>query len=63
MMDEAAQRSRALGIPRLYLVSRPALRDFYTARGWRILEQGVGAHAQTLYARANSNDQGCFWKL
>jgi GNAT superfamily N-acetyltransferase len=36
LLEEAARRCAGLGVPRLYLNSRPALRDFYTARGWRI---------------------------
>ena len=51
MMDEAARRCRALGVPRLYLASRPALQGFYTARHWRMMEEGVGEYGQTLYAR------------
>jgi GNAT superfamily N-acetyltransferase len=51
LLDEAASRCAALDVPRLYLVLRPALQDFYTARGWRILERGVGAHGVTVYDR------------
>jgi GNAT superfamily N-acetyltransferase len=51
LLDEAARRCTALGVPRLYLNSRPALQDFYTARSWRILERGVGAHGVTVYDR------------
>jgi GNAT superfamily N-acetyltransferase len=49
LLEEAARRCAAQGVPRLYLNSRPALQDFYTARGWRILERGVGAHGATVY--------------
>jgi GNAT superfamily N-acetyltransferase len=58
LLDEAARRCAALDVPRLYLVSRPALQDFYTARGWRIVERDVGAHAQTLYVR-RLDRKGC----
>ena len=51
LLDEAARRCATLGVPRLYLNSRPALQDFYTARGWRILERGGGAHGVTVYDR------------
>jgi GNAT superfamily N-acetyltransferase len=51
LLDEAARRCQALGVPRLYLASRPALRDFYTGRGWRELEDQVGEHRLVLYAR------------
>ena len=51
LLDEATRRCAALGVPQLYLNSRPALQDFYTARGWRILERGVGAHGVTVYDR------------
>jgi GNAT superfamily N-acetyltransferase len=58
LLDEAARRCAALGVPRLYLVSRPALQDFYTARGWRIVERDVGVHVQTLYVR-HLDRKGC----
>ena len=51
LLDEAARRCADLGVPRLYLNSRPALQDFYTARGWWILERGMGAHGVTVYDR------------
>jgi len=51
LLKEAARRCAALQIERLYLGSRPALRDFYASRSWRVLEQGVGAHALTLYVQ------------
>lgn len=51
LIDEAVRRAGALGMPRLYLISRPALRLFYTGLGWRVLEEGVGKHGQTLYVR------------
>ncbi|MBS0219742.1 MAG: GNAT family N-acetyltransferase [Proteobacteria bacterium] len=51
LMDEAARRVRSLGIDRLYLVSRPTLRDFYVGLGWKVLEDNVGAHRLTLYVK------------
>jgi predicted N-acetyltransferase YhbS len=51
LLDEGAQRTAARGVPRLYLVSRPALQGFYTRLGWRIIEENVGSHRQTLYVR------------
>jgi GNAT superfamily N-acetyltransferase len=51
LLEAAARRCADLGVPRLYLNSRPALQDFYTAQGWRILERGVGAHGVTVYDR------------
>jgi GNAT superfamily N-acetyltransferase len=51
LIDEAVRRAGALGVPRLYLISRPALRSFYIGLGWRVLEEGVGKHRQTLYVR------------
>jgi GNAT superfamily N-acetyltransferase len=51
LLDEAARRCQALDMPRLYLVSRPALRGFYTGLGWRAVEEEVGQHRQVLYAR------------
>jgi GNAT superfamily N-acetyltransferase len=51
LLEEAARRCAGLDVPRLYLNSRPALQDFYTTRGWRILERGVGAHGVTVCDR------------
>lgn len=51
LLEEAAQRCRTLGVPRLYLASRPALRDFYIGLGWTALEGEVGPHRLALYAR------------
>lgn len=51
LIDEATRRSQVLGVPHLHLVSRPALREFYTGLGWRELEYDVGKHRQVLYAR------------
>ena len=51
LLEEAVRRCAGLSVPRLYLNSRPVLQDFYTARGWRILERGVGAHGVTVYDR------------
>jgi GNAT superfamily N-acetyltransferase len=50
LIDEAVQRCGALGVARVYLTSRPALKPFYTGLGWRVLEDG-GKHGQTLYVR------------
>jgi GNAT superfamily N-acetyltransferase len=49
--EGAVRRCAGLGVPRLCLNSRPVLQDFYTARGWRILERGVDAHGVTVYDR------------
>ncbi len=51
LIDEAVRRAGTLGVPRLYLISRPALQPFYTGLGWRVLEEGVGKNGQTLYVR------------
>jgi len=51
LLEEAAERCRTLGVPRLHLTSRPALRDFYTGLGWIALEDEVGPHRLVLYAR------------
>lgn len=51
LIDDAVRRSQVLGVPRLYLVSRPALRAFYTGLGWHALESEVGQHRQVLYVR------------
>lgn len=49
MIREAIRRSAALGVERLYLSSRPALRDFYSRLGWRPLEEDVGEDRLVLY--------------
>jgi predicted N-acetyltransferase YhbS len=51
LLDEGARRTAALGVPRIYLVSRPALQAFYTRLGWCVLESAIGEHCQVLYAR------------
>jgi predicted N-acetyltransferase YhbS len=51
LIDEALRRAGALGVSKIYLVSRPALRPFYTKLGWTVQEEGVGQHSQTLYVR------------
>ncbi len=42
LLQEAIRRSALLGVERLYLSSRPALRDFYTKLGWRPIDENVG---------------------
>jgi predicted N-acetyltransferase YhbS len=49
LIQEAIRRSQALGIERLYLLSRPALRDFYTKLGWRPIEDNVGEARLIVY--------------
>lgn len=51
LIDDAVRRCTALGVPRVYLASQPALRDFYVGLGWRVLESDVGQHRLVLYAR------------
>ena len=52
MLDQrGVRRAGALGIERLYLNSLPALQLFYVRLGWRIVEEGVGAHPLTVYER------------
>lgn len=51
LIDEAVRRAGDLGVSKIYLVSRPALRPFYAELGWTVLEEGVGKHGLTLYAR------------
>ena len=51
MIDAAQQRTAALGIARIYLVSRPALRPFYEELGWREIEDEVGAHRLVVWER------------
>jgi len=49
LLEDVARRCALLGVERLYLVSRPALRDFYMSRGWHIREESVGKAGLTLY--------------
>ncbi|MBS0517388.1 MAG: GNAT family N-acetyltransferase [Proteobacteria bacterium] len=51
LLGQGLRRCAALGVGRLHLVSRPALRDFYVKLGWQVLEDAVGAHRLTLYGR------------
>jgi len=51
LLEEGCLRSAALGIDRLYLCSRAALQGFYTRLGWTMVEENVGPHALTVYAR------------
>ncbi len=49
LLDEAIRRTAALGVDRLYLVARPALRDFYSRLGWQPMEDGVGEDRLTVH--------------
>lgn len=49
LLDDAIRRTAALGIDRLYLIARPALRDFYGRRGWRPIEDNVGEDGLTVH--------------
>ncbi len=52
LLEQAVRRCKALGVERLHLVSRPALRGFYVKLGWQVLEEEVGVHRLTLYGLA-----------
>ena len=49
LLREAIKRSEALGVERLYLSSRPTLRDFYTKLGWRPIDDNVGESKLVVY--------------
>jgi GNAT superfamily N-acetyltransferase len=49
LLREAIKRSAALGVERLYLSSRPAMRDFYTKLGWRPIDDNVGEAKLIVY--------------
>lgn len=49
LLNEAIKRSAVLGVERLYLVARPALRDFYASRGWQPIEDDVGEAGLTVH--------------
>lgn len=49
MLREGIARSGALGIERLYLSSRPAMRGFYTKQAWRPIDEDVGEGKLIVY--------------
>jgi GNAT superfamily N-acetyltransferase len=49
LLREAIARGAVLGVERLYLSSRPALRDFYTRLGWRPIDENVGEARLIVY--------------
>jgi GNAT superfamily N-acetyltransferase len=49
LLREAIERSAALGVDRLYLSSRPAMRDFYIKQGWRPIDHDVGEAKLIVY--------------
>lgn len=49
LLNEAIKRSAALGVEQLYLVARPALRDFYIRQGWQPIEDNVGEARLTVH--------------
>ena len=49
MLREGIARSAGLGVERLYLSSRPALRDFYVGLGWRPIDEDVGEGKLIVY--------------
>lgn len=49
LLREAIERSAALGVDRLYLSARPALRGFYTKLGWQPIEDDVGEARLTVH--------------
>ena len=49
LLEEAIRRSTALGVEQLYLIARPALRDFYARRGWDPIEDDVGEARLTVH--------------
>jgi GNAT superfamily N-acetyltransferase len=51
LLEEGLRRCALLGVPKVYLVARPRMQSFYVERGWTALEEGVGKHGLTLYAR------------
>ncbi len=49
LLEEAIRRTAALGVGQLYLIARPALRDFYARHGWEPIEDGVGEARLTVH--------------
>jgi predicted N-acetyltransferase YhbS len=49
LLREAIERSAALGVERMYLVARPALRAFYIRQGWTPIEDDVGEARLTVH--------------
>ena len=49
LLKEAIDRSAALGVERMYLVARPAMRPFYIRQGWPPVEDDVGEARLTVH--------------
>ena len=49
LLDDAIRRTDLLGICQLYLVARPALRNYYSRRGWEPIEDNVGDDHLTVH--------------
>jgi predicted N-acetyltransferase YhbS len=49
LLQQAIDRSAALGVERLHLSSRPGLRDFYVRLGWRPIDHDVGEAGLVVY--------------
>lgn len=52
LLEDGLRRCAALGVAKVYLVSRPAMRAFYVALGWTVLEEDVGQYRHLLYCRS-----------
>jgi GNAT superfamily N-acetyltransferase len=51
LVDHAVDYAFGLGIPRVYLTARPALRSYYEELGWAPVENGVGDLRMTVFVR------------
>jgi predicted N-acetyltransferase YhbS len=49
LLREAIERSAALGVERMYLIARPALRTFYSRQDWEPIEDNVGEARLTVH--------------
>jgi GNAT superfamily N-acetyltransferase len=51
LISHAADHALSTGVPCVYLTARPARRSLYEELGWRVVEEGVGVLAMTVFAR------------
>jgi len=58
LVNCAAQKCIALGIPRIYLCARPRMTGFYERLGWTMIERDVGPNRQSVFVRDKKPEDG-----
>jgi N-acetylglutamate synthase-like GNAT family acetyltransferase len=58
LVNCAAQKCIALGIPRIYLCARPRMTGFYERLGWTMIERDVGPNHQSVFVRDKKPEDG-----